>query len=159
MSAWLEFDVTILMVSLAGARHVKQRARAIQSSRQRSLRPHRLGGVDTIARDLVWDAGVLLQQVQTTARQAAARAQEVSLTVDSLSSYVSFLQHEHAVFMQRHPRAAVSVWKEILLAAMLRGDKQAAAEIARARIVLNDSGGFQAGGRSFYERALALNAQ
>jgi hypothetical protein len=59
--------------------------------------------------------------------------------------------------MQRHPRAVVNVWKETLLVAMLTGDLARAAQIARLCIVAGDSGGFSSGGKSFFERALALS--
>jgi hypothetical protein len=111
-----------------------------------------------IVRELAWQPGVLAQQIQIAAQQAGAKANEVALQVDSLDSYVEFLERDCKTFMQKHPRAAITVWKEKLLAAMLRGDKAVAAEIAKARIAANDSGGFSSGGKSFYERSLALNA-
>jgi hypothetical protein len=109
-------------------------------------------------RDLEWQPGVLAEQVQLASRQAGARANEIVTQVNSLGAYVEFLRHGHEALMQKHPRAAVTIWKELLLVAMLRGDKDAAAEIARSRISAKDVGGFSSGGKSFYERALALNA-
>ncbi len=111
----------------------------------------------TIVRELNWQAGVLAAQVQMATQQAAARSQEVSLQVESLDSYVHFLQQDFSRFILKYPRAAVTVWKEILLVEMLRGNKGAAAAIARERIEAQDSGGFSSEGKTFYQRALALN--
>lgn len=111
----------------------------------------------TITREVQWDdPDAMQQQVQNAGQRAASRAQEVATLISSLDSYVSFLQREHEIFMRSHPQAAVTVWKEILLAALLRGDKAAAAQLARERITVKDSGGFIVGGKSFYEHALAL---
>lgn len=111
-----------------------------------------------IVRELKWEPGVLTQQVQLAAQQAGARANEVTAEVRSLDEYVQFLQRGHEALVQKHPSAALTIWKELLLVAMLRGEKSAAAEIARARIAANDAGGFSSGGKTFFERALALNA-
>jgi hypothetical protein len=113
----------------------------------------------SIVRELDWQPGVLTHQLQVAAQNAASRSQEIALHVDSLDSYVQFLHVEHKAFMMRYPRAAVNVWKETLLVAMIRGDKDAAAEIARERIAARDSGAFSADGQTFYERALALNTK
>ena len=45
----------------------------------------------------------------------------------------------------------------LLLVSMLRGDKRSAVDIAKDRISKHDSGGFSSGGKTFFERALALN--
>jgi hypothetical protein len=111
----------------------------------------------TIVRDMPWDdPDALQQQVQSASQRAGSRAQEVAILVDSLDSYVSFLQREHGLFMRSHPQAAVTVWKEVLLAALLRGDKAAASQVAQERIAAKDTGGFTSDGKSFYEHALAL---
>lgn len=115
--------------------------------------------IDTIAvRDLAWEPGMLEQQIQHAFAQAAAWAQEVALQVDSLDAYTAYLSREHEAFMQRHPQAKRTIWKELLLVHMLRGEKQAAADIARARIAEGDAGGFQSNGKSFFEHALTRNA-
>jgi hypothetical protein len=111
----------------------------------------------TIIRDKEWQPGVLEQLLQAATRQAAAKAQEVAQAVDSLDSYVCFLTREHEAFMEKHPRAAVTIWKELLLVSMLRGDKKTACDIAKDRIAQHNSGGFSSGGKTFFERALALN--
>lgn len=48
------------------------------------------------------------------------------------------------------------VWKEFLLAALLTNNTVEAEKTARARIAAHDVGSFSSGGKSFYERALAL---
>jgi hypothetical protein len=111
----------------------------------------------TIARDLNWQPGVLAAQLQMATQRAAARSQDVALQVESLDSYVQFLQQDFSRFILKNPRAAVTVWKETLLVEMLRGNKGAAAVIARERIAAKDSGGFASEGKTFYERALVLN--
>ncbi|WP_155637415.1 hypothetical protein [Burkholderia cepacia] len=107
-------------------------------------------------RDLMWEPGVLEQQLEIATRQAASRAGEVALAVDSLDSYIRFLDREYEIFMQKHPCAAVTVCKERLLVHMLRGEKSSAVDVARERIAKQDSGGFSSGGKTFFERALAL---
>lgn len=111
----------------------------------------------TIVRDQEWRTGVLEQLLKAAMQQAAVRAQEVAQDVDSLDSYVRFLTREHQEFMQKHPLAKVSIWKELLLVSMLRGDKKAALDIAKDRIAQDDSGGYLSAGQSFFERALTLN--
>jgi hypothetical protein len=111
----------------------------------------------TIVRDKEWQPGVLEQLLQASTQLAAAKAQEVAQAVDSLDSYVCFLKREYDALMQKHPRAAVTIWKELLLVSMLRGDKETVCNIARERIALHDSGGLSSGGQTFFERALALN--
>lgn len=120
-----------------------------------------LGGWEVqsmIVQNLSWEPGVLAKLVQEAAKQAGARSNEVAAQAGSLDAYVQFLEHGHRALLQKHPRAAVTIWKELLLVAMLRGDKNAAAEIAKSRILENDAGGFSSDGKSFFERALALNA-
>ena len=112
---------------------------------------------NTIVRDKEWQPGVLEQLLQAATQQAVSRAQEVEQAVDTLDSYVFFLTQEYETFMQKHPRAAVTIWKELLLVSMLRGDKKTACDIAKDRIAQHDSGGFSSGGKTFFERALALN--
>ena len=111
----------------------------------------------TIVRDKEWQPGVLEQLLQAATQQAAAKAREVAQAVDSLDSYVCFLTREYETFMQKHPRAAVTIWKELLLVSMLREDKKTVCDIAKGRIAQHDSGGFSSGGQTFFERALALN--
>ncbi|WP_419690485.1 hypothetical protein ACN22W_34235 [Burkholderia theae] len=107
--------------------------------------------------DLVWEPGGLERQLEIATRLAASRAEEVALEVDSLNSYIRFLDREYEIFMQKHPGAAVTVWKEHLLVHMLKGEKSSAADVAIERIAKKDSGDFTSGGKTFYERALALN--
>lgn len=107
-------------------------------------------------RALEWLPGALAGQVKTAIQQASAKADEVASQIGTIESYLAFVQREHAEFMQRYPQAVINVWKEVLLVAMFTGDHSKAAEIARSRIVAGDSGGFVSGGRSFFERALAI---
>ncbi|MCA8294588.1 hypothetical protein LGN19_12360 [Burkholderia sp. AU30198] len=108
-------------------------------------------------RDLVWEPGLLEHQLEIATRQAASRAEEVALEADSLDSYIRFLDREHEIFMRKHPRAAVTIWRERLLVHMLQGEKSSAVDVAKERIAKQDSGGFSSGGKTFFERALALN--
>jgi len=111
----------------------------------------------SVVRAMDWQPGVLAQQVQVVAQQAADRAQLAALEIDSIDAYVSFLEREYEAFMQTHPQAKVTIWKELLLVSMLRGEKRSAIDIAKDRISKQDSGGFSSGGKTFFERALALN--
>ena len=107
-------------------------------------------------RSIEWLPGILEQQVRSTIQQSYERTTEVASQIRTIGSYLSFIQRQHAAFMERHPRAVVKVWREALLVALLTGDATGAAQIARSRIDAHDSGGFSSGGKSFYEHALAL---
>jgi hypothetical protein len=107
-------------------------------------------------RGFEWLPGVLAAQLTLASQQAKERAADVAVRVTSVDAYLALIQREHEKFMSRNPRAAVDVWKEALLVALLNEDRKTAAEIASARISARDSGGFSAGGKSFYERALKL---
>lgn len=105
-------------------------------------------------RPLVWVDGILQEKVALVATQAEQRAHEVSTSINSLASYVKFIQSEHEAFMKRFPRAVVNVYKEELLAALVSKEFSQARQIALARIEASDSGGFSSNGKSFYENAL-----
>jgi hypothetical protein len=49
-----------------------------------------------------------------------------------------------------------SIWKEKLLASLLKGDAAQAADMVRSRIAARDKGDFVSGGKSFYERSLDI---
>jgi hypothetical protein len=110
----------------------------------------------TSVRSLEWLPGVLEDQVHNAMQSAFTRANEVASQISSIRSYLDFIQREHEALMQRHPRAAVNVWKETLLVAMLEGDMPCAAQIASSRIAAGDSGGYSSDGKSFFEHAQAL---
>ena len=107
-------------------------------------------------RSLEWLPGVLGAQVAEVMDRASVRAIEVAAQIDSIESYLHFVQKEHASFIERHPRAVTNVWKEALLVAMRTGDFTEASQIARSRIAARDTGGFSVGGKNFFERALDI---
>ncbi|VVE41749.1 hypothetical protein PPN31114_04190 [Pandoraea pneumonica] len=104
-------------------------------------------------RDLVWEPGVLEQQIKTAMLEAASKAEDIAREIDSTDAYMRFLDREY----EKRPNAASTVWPERLLVHMLRGEKTLATEIAKDRIVKHDWGGFYAGDKTFFEHALALN--
>jgi hypothetical protein len=106
-------------------------------------------------RGFEWLPGVLAAQLALASQQARERAADVAARAMSIDAYLAFIQRAHEEFMSRNPRAAVDIWKEALLIALMNEDSKTAAEIASARIAAGDSGGYSAGGKSFYERALA----
>jgi len=106
-------------------------------------------------RSIEWVPGALEQRVRDSMQRSHERAAEVASQIETIDSYMTFIQREHIAFMEHHPRAVVNVWKEALLVALLMGDPTGAAQIARARINAHDSGGYSSGGKSFYEHALA----
>jgi hypothetical protein len=105
---------------------------------------------------LIWGPGVLEREVENALRQAGQRAKEVAGQITSIHSYLEFIQREHEALIERHPRAAINIWTETVLVAMVSGDKATAAKIARAEIAAHRSGGFLRGDESFFQRALAL---
>lgn len=105
---------------------------------------------------LEWLPGVLEQQVNDAVTLAHSRSMQVAEEVRGIESYLDFIGRQHMQIMEKYPLAVVNVWKENLLAALLVGDLAGAEKIARERILVGDHGGFSTGGKSFYERALAL---
>ncbi len=105
---------------------------------------------------LEWLPGVLVQQVAEAAQQGGERAKEVAGQITSIHSYLEFIQREHEAFLRLDPGAITTIWTETLLVAMVAGDMATAAEIARARIAAGAHGKFSVGGKSEFERALAL---
>ena len=104
----------------------------------------------------VWTDDVLQSKVTEVSKRASQKSQGVASKINSLESYLTFIQQEHEVFMKSFPRAVVNVHKEELLVALICNDRRRAEQIARARIAVHDSGGFSSNGKSFYESALAF---
>jgi hypothetical protein len=103
-----------------------------------------------------WEPGVLESKIAKAAERAEQRAREVSTQAATLDSYVAFIRREHELFMRRYPRAALNLYKEELLAALIAEDVPRAKSIARERIAAGDIGSFHSGGKTFYEGALAF---
>lgn len=105
--------------------------------------------------DCVWITSWLEEAAQSIAAAADAKARTVTDSIDSIQSYLEFIEREHALFMSKHPSARRDLFKEQVLVALERSDYESARAISTERISVRDVGGFISGGRSFFELALA----
>jgi hypothetical protein len=104
-------------------------------------------------RNCVWNKEWLAEQLRSLASSAESKAAEVADAIDDIDDYLAFVEQDHVAFLVQHPRAVVNIWKERLLVAMEKGDREGAAAIAAARVAAQDTGTFMSDGRTFFELA------
>jgi hypothetical protein len=78
---------------------------------------------------------------------------EIASTIFSHQTYLKTLEKTHLQHLKHYPNTARTIWMEQLLIHLLESRFVAAMNIASARIVANDSGGFYFEGKSFFQLA------
>ena len=112
--------------------------------------------MQTSVMGLDWSSGILKGQIESSAQEASERSKAIAPQIQTLQTYLGFIEREHEVLVRWHPGAVTNIWVERLLVALATGDLKMVYEIASARIAAGDGGGFTSGNLTFYKRAKAL---
>jgi|APLak6261669570_1056073.scaffolds.fasta_scaffold02479_5 hypothetical protein len=104
--------------------------------------------------DCEWTTEWLRQNLNPAASRAQKKAAEIASAINNIDDYLAFIELDYQALLERRPDTTYNTWKEQVLAALEKGDVHSAKEIASARVVANDSGGFVVGGHSFYQCVL-----
>lgn len=63
-------------------------------------------------RPIDWASGALEGRINDIMQRSHERSADIASQINSIDSYLSFVQREHTASMERHSRAVVNLWKE-----------------------------------------------
>ena len=98
-----------------------------------------------------WDETQILEQVENIIQKIDTIANDLSVSVKSPKDNLKLVEKLHKSFLERYPDALRDIWMEKILTNLLLDNVELADEIARSRVKVNDTGGFNSDGKSFYE--------
>jgi len=100
-----------------------------------------------------WETETVQLAVNKILALCEPEAEKVSQSINGLDDNLRVIEEFHRRLKDKHPNAVINVWVERLLTSILKHDYDVSKEIIRDRIASHDTGGFQAGSKSFYELA------
>ena len=100
-----------------------------------------------------WETESIQSAVNEILALCEPEAEKVSQSINGLDDNLRVVKEFHRRLKDQHPNAAINIWVERLLTSILKREYDVSKEIIRDQIASHDTGGFQAGSKSFYELA------
>ena len=100
-----------------------------------------------------WETENIQLAVNEIFARCEPEAEKVSQSIHGLDDNLRAIEEFHRRLKDQHPNAVSNIWVERLLTSILKREYDVSEKIIGDRIASHDSGGFQAGSKSFYELA------